>query len=84
MKKILFAAVLAAGTTLGFAKEAKQQETLPIDQTINSLVKNDNEKIVITKVSMVGHLQHVEGYVTTTDSEGYVQVYYYDFYIYVP
>jgi hypothetical protein len=80
MKKFLFAAVLVAGTTLGFANEAKQ----PIDQPINSFVKTNNEKNVITKVSIVGHLQHVEGYVTTTDSEGNVQVYYYDFYIYVP
>jgi len=33
---------------------------------------------------MVGHLQHVEGFATTTDPKGNVQVYYYDFYIYVP
>lgn len=80
MKKLLFATALIAGTTLGFAKGTKQEKNTPVAQTVN----NNTEKNVITKTSIVGHLMHVEGFTTTTDSDGNVQIYYYDFYVYIP
>jgi len=47
MKKKLFAALLVAGTALGFAKEAKQ----PVHQKINSLAKLATKKLLLQKLA---------------------------------
>ncbi len=88
MKKNLSIAILLSGISLGFAKDVKlETEKTPNVQTINttnSLVKNGNKELTITKVSKVlGHIEHIVGAVYGYE-DGYVQVYYYDFYIWVP
>lgn len=93
MKKLFFAALLIAGTTLGFAKEVKQENnisTIERSDNSSSINKVDNEKTVITKVIKQDSKGvfltwiHVEFYYTTTDADGYVQIHYYSFDIPLP
>ncbi len=84
MRKILFAALLVAGTTLGFAKEFKQEKITPMITIIDSVSKTDTEKFIIKKSELIGSIMHVEGFVVAYDKDGNLNMYYYDFYIWVP
>ncbi|MFP8893108.1 MULTISPECIES: hypothetical protein [Chryseobacterium] len=74
MKKNLFAALLVAGTTLGFAKEVKTEGNKPNEKSFATKILKKDSKFPL----------HVFYYYTTSNPDGTIDMHVVDMWIDVP